>query len=164
MDDPPKSDPSHEARNINGETNHPTSDSTTADDRTIRHRNTRSNVVHVHNAPTTLAISTGTQHIGHPIRRIRHAEVVLVDQVSIRFGRYWFRLRWPGPRGGVAGFIALGLVPNTEKVQDNITASFHLRDERILKLVRSSSNEMLNPGTMHMYFIYNFNSSIALNT
>jgi hypothetical protein len=48
---------------------------------------------------------------GMPVRRVRHAEVVLVDQVSIHYGRYWLRLRWPGPHGGFAGFIALGLVP-----------------------------------------------------
>ena len=43
-------------------------------------------------------------------RRVRHAEVVLVDEVSIKFERYWLRLRWPGPRGGIAGYIALGTV------------------------------------------------------
>lgn len=45
---------------------------------------------------------------GVPIRRVRHAELVLVDEVSIHYGTYWLRLRWPGPRGGVAGYIALG--------------------------------------------------------
>lgn len=43
-----------------------------------------------------------------PIRRVKHAEIVLVDEVSIHFGNYWLRLRWPGKRGGVAGYIALG--------------------------------------------------------
>jgi hypothetical protein len=96
------------------------------------------------------------QQGGHPIRRIRHAEIVLVDQVSICFGRYWFRLRWPGPRGGVAGFIALGLVPLPEKVQEHITSTFQLRDERILKLVHSSSssNEIVNnPGMCLFCFV-----------
>jgi hypothetical protein len=41
------------------------------------------------------------QHFPHPsapppIRRIRHAEVVLIDDVCIAHGRYWLRLRWPG--------------------------------------------------------------------
>lgn len=47
---------------------------------------------------------------GMPIRRVRHAEIVLVDDVCIAFGRYWLRLRWPGQRGGFAGYIAMGQV------------------------------------------------------
>ena len=47
---------------------------------------------------------------GLPIRRVRHAEVVLVDDVCIAFERYWLRLRWPGHKGGFAGYIALGKV------------------------------------------------------
>lgn len=43
-----------------------------------------------------------------PIRRVRHSEVVLVDEVSLYYGKYWLRLRWPGSRGGVAGYIVLG--------------------------------------------------------
>ena len=47
---------------------------------------------------------------GIAIRRVRHAEVVLVDDVCIAFGRYWLRLRWPGEGKGFAGYIAMGLV------------------------------------------------------
>jgi hypothetical protein len=47
---------------------------------------------------------------GLPIRRVRHAEVVLVDDVCVAFDRYWLRLRWPGRKGGFAGYIALGKV------------------------------------------------------
>lgn len=43
-----------------------------------------------------------------PVRRVRHAEVVLVDQVLVAFRRYWLRLRWPGEHGGFGGFVALG--------------------------------------------------------
>jgi hypothetical protein len=121
----------------------PDSNNNTSDDRTIRHRNTSRSIV-----------SMTQQQGGHPIRRIRHAEIVLVDQVSICFGRYWFRLRWPGPKGGVAGFIALGLVPLPEKVQEHITSTFQLRDERILKLVHSassSSNEIVNNPGMSLF-------------
>jgi hypothetical protein len=49
-------------------------------------------------------------HSGLPIRRVRHAEVVLVDDVCIAYDRYWLRLRWPGHKGGFAGYIALGKV------------------------------------------------------
>lgn len=62
---------------------------------------------------TAVAITTA----GHPIRRVRHAEIVLVDDVCIAFDRYWLRLRWPGRRGGFSGYIAMGLVseyPNGE--------------------------------------------------
>jgi hypothetical protein len=47
---------------------------------------------------------------GMEIRRIRHAEVVLVDDVCVAYGRHWLRLRWPGHKGGFAGYIALGKV------------------------------------------------------
>ncbi|CAB9501273.1 expressed unknown protein [Seminavis robusta] len=50
---------------------------------------------------------------GMPIRRVRHAEIVLVDDVCVAFGRYWLRLRWPGQREGFAGYIAMGLVEST---------------------------------------------------
>lgn len=50
---------------------------------------------------------------GHPIRRVRHAEIVLVDDVCVAYDRYWLRLRWPGHKGGFAGYIAMGLVSET---------------------------------------------------
>jgi hypothetical protein len=54
---------------------------------------------------------------GLPIRRVRHAEVVLVDDTCVAFDRYWLRLRWPGHKGNFAGYIALGKVgqPNWQK-------------------------------------------------
>jgi hypothetical protein len=48
--------------------------------------------------------------VGTPIRRVRHSEIVLVDDVCIAFGRYWLRLRWPGHKGGFAGYIAMAKV------------------------------------------------------
>jgi hypothetical protein len=53
--------------------------------------------------------------VGSPIRRIRHAEIVLVDDVSIAYGRYWLRLRWPGHTGGFAGYIAMAKVSDVSK-------------------------------------------------
>jgi len=41
------------------------------------------------------------------IRKVRYAEVVLVDAVFWLYGCYWLRLKWPGTRGGAAGYIAL---------------------------------------------------------
>lgn len=55
-------------------------------------------------------MTTSSTSRGTPIRRIRHAEVVLVDDVCIAYGRHWLRLRWPGHKGGFAGYIALGKV------------------------------------------------------
>jgi hypothetical protein len=54
--------------------------------------------------------ATEQQINGIAIRRVRHAEIVLVDDVCIAFGRYWLRLRWPGQGKGFAGYIAMGLV------------------------------------------------------
>lgn len=41
------------------------------------------------------------------MRRLRHSEVVLVDDVIFAYQNYWLRLRSPGSRGGFAGFICL---------------------------------------------------------
>ena len=42
-----------------------------------------------------------------PIRKLKHSEIVLVDEVSCYYDRLWLRLCWPGSRGGVAGYILL---------------------------------------------------------
>lgn len=42
-----------------------------------------------------------------PLRRLRHGEIVLVDDVCLAWDRYWLRLRWPGHRGGFAGYLPL---------------------------------------------------------
>jgi hypothetical protein len=57
-----------------------------------------------------LLASIHSAKYGLPVRRIRHAEVVLVDDVCIAFDRHWLRLRWPGTKGGFAGYVALGKV------------------------------------------------------
>jgi hypothetical protein len=59
-----------------------------------------------------LLASIHSAKYGLPVRRIRHAEVVLVDDVCIAFDRHWLRLRWPGTKGGFAGYVALGKVDN----------------------------------------------------
>ena len=59
---------------------------------------------------------------GLPVRRIRHAEVVLVDDVCIAYERHWLRLRWPGSKGGFAGYVALGKVNETVFSQHVIDA------------------------------------------
>jgi len=86
--------------------------------------NDRNGGVNAH-APTVSHTGSGTggggmSFRGSPIRRVKHAEVVLVDEVSVHYGNFWLRLRWPGKRGGVAGYIALGgvnVVP-VEKVEE----------------------------------------------
>ena len=45
-------------------------------------------------APTTTTTTTTT--VPPPLRRIRHSEVVVVDDVCIAHDRLWLRLRWPG--------------------------------------------------------------------
>jgi hypothetical protein len=70
-------------------------------------------------ATTTVTTSSSG---GLPIRRVRHAEVVLVDDVCIAYGRSWLRLRWPGTRGGFAGYIALGKVGEKSTAHDALAA------------------------------------------
>jgi hypothetical protein len=64
---------------------------------------------------STTISSTFTPNGGIPIRRVRHSEVVLVDQVSIAHGVYWLRLKWPGSRGGVAGYMDIGNVASVSQ-------------------------------------------------
>ena len=47
------------------------------------------------------------------IRRIRHSEVILVDDVVYQYSNYWLRLRWPGSNGGFAGYVCLVAHTNT---------------------------------------------------
>jgi hypothetical protein len=55
---------------------------------------------------------------GFAVRRVRHAEVVIVDDICVAYDRYWLRLRWPGQKGGFAGYIALGIVSETQAGMD----------------------------------------------
>lgn len=79
--------------------------------------NTNTSTIQPPPAPAPRNTETRTNVIPEaiPIRRVRHSEVVLVDEVSVHFNKYWLRLLWPGSRGGVAGYIVLGgtnSVPN----------------------------------------------------
>ena len=40
-----------------------------------------------------------------PLRRLRHGEIILVDDVCVAWDRLWLRLRWPGRKGGFAGYL-----------------------------------------------------------
>jgi hypothetical protein len=55
---------------------------------------------------------------GFAVRRVRHAEVVIVDDICVAYDRYWLRLRWPGHKGGFAGYIAMGIVSETQAGMD----------------------------------------------
>lgn len=55
----------------------------------------------------------------NPVRRIRHAEVVLLDQCLIIYGRTWLRLRWPGKQGGFGGFVALSRIEDMVGLQQS---------------------------------------------
>lgn len=72
---------------------------------------------------------------GHPIRRVRHAEIVLVDDVCIAYDRYWLRLRWPGHKGGFAGYIAMGKVADVNECklqQDFVSSQLYSYSSNIL--------------------------------
>jgi hypothetical protein len=68
---------------------------------------------------------------GHPIRRVRHAEIVLVDDVCVAYQRYWLRLRWPGHKGGFAGYIAMGSVDKQKETEGMFHQSSEGRYEQI---------------------------------
>jgi len=68
--------------------------------------------------------SSSTTTMATPIRRIRHAEVVLVDQCVIAYGRYWLRLKWPGEQGGHGGYVAMSKVDDVKSKTKGLAASF----------------------------------------
>jgi hypothetical protein len=88
------------------------------------------------------------------IRRLRHSEVILVDDVCIAYGRYWLRLRWPGHRGGFAGYVALEKSSSSrttteqtgkckQRTQNGLTRNdlcLTLNSQSILSTTRSSNN------------------------
>jgi len=75
----------------------------------------------------------------NPVRRVRHAEVVLVDQCIVAYGRSWLRLRWPGSQGGFGGFVALS------KVEDMIKLSGMDVDISKFKSEESEVDEVVVP-------------------
>jgi len=84
----------------------------------LREESFGSNIPDSNNNENENRINRDQQHIeslrfGLPVRRIRHAEVVLVDDVCISYDRHWLRLRWPGYKGGFAGYVALGKLNET---------------------------------------------------
>jgi hypothetical protein len=70
-----------------------------------------------------------------PLRRLRHAELVLVDDVCQAFGKTWLRLRWPGRRGDFAGYL-----PVTNDDNDD-------GDDDDASMRRSSGDEQEDDGT-----------------
>lgn len=61
---------------------------------------------------------------GHAIRRVRHAEICIVDDVCIAYQRYWLKLRWPGSKGGFAGYIAMQCVNESQQHPTGTCAHF----------------------------------------
>lgn len=61
------------------------------------------------------------------IRRIRHSEVVLVDDVVLVYQNYWLKLRWPGSNGGFAGYVCL-VGANKQQPSAATDATAHLVD------------------------------------
>jgi hypothetical protein len=71
-------------------------------------------------AATTAIAAAGNNH---SIRKVMHAQVVLADDVCIAYGRYWVRLRWPGSKGGFAGYIAMHKIPGSPPNDDGLPAA-----------------------------------------
>ena len=59
--------------------------------------------------------NAANSNTANPIRRIKHSEVVIVDDVCVAYDRYWLRLRWPGQKGGFAGYMAMGKVDEVDE-------------------------------------------------
>jgi hypothetical protein len=89
---------------------------------TINHSNSTTNATNENNNVTEeqTPLQNATSIQSQPIRKVRHSELVLVDQVSLHFDRYWLRLRWPGSYGGVAGYILLGGLDDLEEYKVDI--------------------------------------------
>jgi hypothetical protein len=66
------------------------------------------------------------------IRRLRHAEIIIVDDVCLLYSRYWLRLRWPGRRGGFAGYIEVPMTApdDTHKLLKNETSAIETEGSR----------------------------------
>jgi hypothetical protein len=80
-----------------------------------------------------------------PVCRIRHSEVVLVDQTLCAYGCTWLRLRWPGEQGGFGGFVALSNIDHGKDDDDctnmprGRTARWHGVREAKMTGMRSTS-------------------------
>mmetsp|Transcript_30033 Transcript_30033/g.34237 ORF Transcript_30033/g.34237 Transcript_30033/m.34237 type:complete len:648 (-) Transcript_30033:83-2026(-) len=71
-------------------------------------------------AMTTTNNNSLTSQLPTPMRRIRHSELVLVDDVVFSYQNYWLRLKSPGPTGGFMGYICLLASENTiTKITDD---------------------------------------------
>ena len=116
---------------------------------------------------------------GIPIRRIRHAEVILVDEVCSYYGRYWLRLRWPGEQGGFAGYIALGSVNSDSDRENDVTCQLipidttmeeveenqdEIRTEPIInksKIVRCVTTGLYYPSSSAMELLHMYDDGIS---
>ena len=78
-------------------------------------------------APSTRH-SPSTQSV-RAIRRIRHSEVVLADDVVYMYSNYWLRLCWPGSKGGFAGYVCL--VAHTNQIKQTLDAGAGERDVQL---------------------------------
>jgi hypothetical protein len=77
---------------------------------------------------------------GQPIRRVRHAEVVIVDDICVSYNRYWLRLRWPGSKGGFAGYIAMGLVSDFDVSKEKISPGIDEDTNFIMRSAEASED------------------------
>ena len=92
-------------------------DTTTSSHSSLMDQRQSSSSSTTHPANTTNN-SNDNKSAATPIRRIRHGEVVLVDQCVIAHGRYWLRLKWPGEHTGHGGYVALSKLDDDED-EDN---------------------------------------------
>ena len=97
---------------------------------------------------------------GVPVRRIRHAEVVLVDDVCIAYDRHWLRLRWPGSKGGFAGYVALGKVDEESVSRQALDKMLQARGMSTALFLRVSFRYF---GTSLWIYMINYFVAIIMN-
>jgi hypothetical protein len=86
-------------------------------------------------AELSLVRGSGAARPPPHIRRLRHAEIIIVDDVCLQYSRYWLRLRWPGRRGGFAGYIEVPVAApgDTHKLLTNEALAIDTKGSRSIR-------------------------------
>ena len=95
-----------------------------------------------------LAQNNNNNHHGKVMRRIRHAEVVLVDDVCTKFGHCWLRLRWPGSNGGFAGYVCLGPTVSCFPTTPNVSCRPVTTSSAAVLVQNNNNNNLLEPNSV----------------
>mmetsp|Transcript_26844 Transcript_26844/g.41633 ORF Transcript_26844/g.41633 Transcript_26844/m.41633 type:complete len:703 (+) Transcript_26844:97-2205(+) len=127
-------------------------------------------------APGEPSANTKLAHIKLPpkgsvaglvVRRVRHAEVVLVDEVVEECNHYWLKLRWPGAssaEGGFAGYIDLGTVKDVTDEQMHERRMTNVNTEPELPPLLCASTDKYFPSTKIVSLLRMYDDGLNLTT